>query len=377
MPSTPPPAESQNAIRAYLAEIGMAPILEEFVAETVADRPNDIFAFMETFARRKRQEAQQDNQWTMVKSWASFAAKTEAALQQFADSFFDMLFITQRTMKRTVFASIVDGGDLAASALTLAKVFDRAVRGELSDYDLAALAAKYTAEIPIESYHYQALTSTLLLAIRNTMPAEVWDAVTDDWRQFCMDNAVRLEGAISDAKAAAGAAAEGGEENTKSGQQKKEGEPTLTALEMWEKMPLATQQSIVRSAFDVLFTQHGHVKRNFFSDVDIEGLVVSLHPLLEKLIKGTLTDEDIVATGLIATAVEKGAQYYHIQYAVTALLMAVSMSLGRAQWGEEIAEAWRAKIFAVGDKIITMLNVALEEKEKKKVPQNQINEEEL
>lgn len=290
-----------NAIRRYLAEIKMAPMLEEFVAETVAERPDDIYAFMENFARRKRAEIASNNQWTLLRSWTEHAGKSEASLQRFADSFFQLLFITQRTMKKTVFAKVAD--DIPSAGAALAKVFDRAVRGDLSDLDLASLVAKHASDVDIEPYHFQSIITTLLLALRQSMPQEAWEILSEEWRYFCTTNSARVESAVADAKVAAvpeSPASPALPTGT-----------SISARDSWEKMPEATQHSVVRTAFETLFTQHAPLKRNFFSDVDLEALYGSLTPLLDKLMKGTLTDEDIKATGIVEAAIEKGAKAYH------------------------------------------------------------------
>ena len=394
---TPAPAapKGDNAIRAYLASIGMAPILEEFVGATVAERPDDVFAFMEAFARRKRAEASKARAWTLPQSWAATAGRNEASLAAFATNFFDLLFVTQRTMRRTVFASIAD--DLPAKGLALAKVLDAMVNGKVTDIELSALSATHVApdSVPIEPYHYPAIVSALLLALRETVGPDAWAAVGDEWRTFCMAGSAKIEAAVTDAKAAAAharllagekaggsavqneSAADVSAASAGANSSAKEGEgggsiaasasvalPALTAEASWDKMPMAAQQSIVASAFEVLFTQHAPLRQRLFAGVDTEALAPTLHPLLEALVRGELTDEAIIATGAVEAAAARGAQPYHVQYGVTALLMALTMALGRATWeGGEVAEVWRLQVFAAGDRFTRLLEAAIAAKE--------------
>eukprot|EP00742_Colponemidia_sp_Colp-10_P015991 GILJ01018294.1.p1 GENE.GILJ01018294.1~~GILJ01018294.1.p1 ORF type:complete len:305 (+),score=68.21 GILJ01018294.1:40-915(+) len=250
-------------------------------------------------------------------------------------------------MKKTVFAKVVD--DIPTAGAALAKVFDRAVRGSLTDHDLASLVAKHAADVDIEPYHFQAIISTVLLALRQSMPQEAWEILSEEWRYFCTNNSARVENAVADAKVAASAPID--EEPASPAVAAN----AVTARDSWEKMPEATQQTVVPTAFETLFTQHAPLKRNYFGDVDLPTLYKSLTPLLDKLVKGELTDEDIKATGIVEAAIEKGAKSYHVQYGVTALLMSVSMALGRAQWSEELANLWRDLIFELGARVTKLI----------------------
>ena len=344
-------APIDSGVKAYLLEVGLAPILEAFVGECVAQRPTDIFAFMEDFARRQRPsengavDSDEDpsliDGWTVLRAWNE-CYPTEALQTKLGEQFFSLLFMQQPVMKRTIFAQV--GADLSSASQLLGFLFGRRILGDLTLEDMVQFVAAHS-DSPIEGYHIQALVSTALVALQSTMSPDVWEKTSSLWREFCMELGSEAEAALIEVRKA--------ESDMKDADATSD---NVTVKASWDALSSEDKQRIVTEAFNLLFIQHPTLKRNYFSDVDVGSLVPSLVSLLEKIAHQTVTDEEIAASGVVAKGASLGVQSYQVNYGVTAFLMSLSVVLGASMWGGNLATNWTQVAGNVGRRIEALIS---------------------
>jgi len=128
-------------------------------------------------------------------------------------------------------------------------------------------------------------------------------------------------------------------------------EPARLVFESWTRNLNGMHGKIVRTWFELLFTQHASLRLKFFRDTELEtDIFPPVTEALDSLIHGRLTPEDLRGLGKLYSA-GRSVEMKHFHYLLTSLLSSISMCLGGQGSFSSVADPWRVILSAAMDEL--------------------------
>jgi hemoglobin-like flavoprotein len=279
---------------------------------------------------------------TLAIDWAACDAKEAAA-----HTFFELLFTQHPTLKKRLFADV----DAATLEPLLVSTFTAAMNSEIQLADLTALGKTYSEGKVVTPRHFMYFLSSALAALSTHVANfrdnnDMWVARVTTLLEAVTAGAVsadpRDEGTnagmmMMSMRGTSPGAAPRGESPIPAAEDHGEDLPKVVAS--WKALSAEQHGEVTERFFQLLFLQHGSMKRKLFKGVDIE----SIKPRFAAAFDGYLAGK-VSAAELTKLAAEHGAgrgvEEHHFDYFLTALLGALSAVMGREAFAP-VAEPWR------------------------------------
>ena len=392
-----------SEVKEYLTRHGVAAILESFIAKLIENKPDDVLMFLEAWAANERgrgatsgeavapaerevdveqaaaEEARddaitvngEDPHSVVRRTWLEVVLKSAASPTAVAEKIFQILFLQHGALKRS---EVFDSADLTAATQQLAAVLDLAFGDgdSISDEKALDLVADHPVVFQLEDKVFQYFLTASHMAIssffkhddENRESAQGWSENTNNaWNIVLTQYKQLLISSIARGREMMASMKHGDGDDSDNEQQGGAADSALAAAaseaslvqaedavrDSWAKTPDQRQRSIIASAFATLFLQHQAVQRTAFAEFDAEATAELLFPLLQTLgSKGTLSDEDLAASGLAATIKARELQRYHVGYGLQALLAALG---GAISGWSEVSPSWRIVLTSISSRI--------------------------
>lgn len=347
-------AVQNEEVRKYLIDKGVAPLLEQFTAEVISQRPDDVLAFLKQWAAEKyamvsgvadaeRENAQADGPSpaeldtrdpleVVAESWKKYirASNLQSAV---VEKFFSLLFVQKPLFQRTLF----EGVDIKAAVAKAVPLVDLAMVGGLHDAVLIEFCKENTIGKGVEEKHFSSFHTAFHAAVAATIGAEHWESLNVPWNKYIRELSVRIQNAMVEAEdiyrvesgvEPAREADSDDEDGVRQGDTRSAKE---IVKESWSKLPSSSQKHALEGIYNVLLTQHSILKQGPLQGIEIDEFVTLIAPTFEKIANGVLVEADARNTRFVQVAVALDFKPKHLDYMVTAALSSLSKIFG-GQW---------------------------------------------
>ena len=359
-------------VREYLKAKALAELLEEFVADCIANRPQDVLSHMELWAHKKRGNCAVPEAGPLVAEEdgdASDDGKEEKESKEEPPSasdafsmvavcwetlpdkkalvklFLDFLLIQHASLRASSFHNV----DLDVLSDALAQKLTLLFQKQLDDNTIVTLAKDYVAPRNVTSRTFVYCVTAFLSALQYTLKGQFSSSLASAWKQVLEGIADAVKASIlsnenqRDDDAEKDATVRAREVTTPRGNPPAATSSTLpprdVALESWKN--IQNPQEVITTCLQMLLLQHPTLKRTVLEGVaDTKVLVPLLTDKLSSYLAGQLQDGDMKE--IAAAAGEARCRLLeprHYDYFITALLMALSVTL--KDGFAVVAEAWR------------------------------------
>lgn len=321
---------SNESLRDYLERNHVAPLLEQLVVDIGEARPENIFVFVEDWARSKRQgnaaaatgggksmtvspsmvetregSASEKHVLQAREVWSSLSDKGGLV-----DKFWTILFTQHASLKRKMFADV----DIDAVKPLFVEYLNGCVMGTLPIDQLRTLAAEHGTGRGAELKHFHYFLTAMLSALSMTLSRDVYQQHAETFRvmltsvgeELMIGMGIKEKSGRDDMERTVGAQI--------SDQEKVQG----MLRKQWEcvENPLAAAELF----FKILFTQHGTLKKTIFADYeDVSQLYGPLLQYFTQCVSGDLSEKQVEA--LVTEKVPDDVDDRHFQYFLTAGLL--------------------------------------------------------
>lgn len=356
-------------VRKYLVDKGVAQMLEQFMADVIESRPDDVLGYLKQWSTEKHAMAigladaaegddtiaPNDSVVDLRDPLEVVSAAWKAHIQgnnlqeAVVEAFFQMLFLQKPILKKSLF----EGVDVADAVKRLTPLVDAAFVGSLRDDVLIEFCKDVAVGKGVEEKHFASFLTAMHAAVATKVPTGELENVNIPLNKYLREMVARSQSALEQAEqivaVESGVEPAGGDdgsddEDVQRGKQQETRSAQELVLDSWSKLPEAQQKASIKDTFEALLRQHSILAQGPLSDLSVDELVTLVLPVLSSAANGTLTAESAKNTAFAQQGASRGLQPKHLDYLVSGLLGSLSQHFG-AQW-LLLNDAWTSVLTA-------------------------------